>query len=218
MWSVPRTLEAGFALGLDGLGASIAQEDVRVVGTGDDARLGDDDDVVPVALQGVAHEGFGRAEAVGDGGVEEGDAEVEGAADGGGGLVVVDGSVAGATHGPAAESEGRDLQVLSLRMSGIAWWGSVAYGCLGKDGGAACERQSAGRFGGTRDRPGRAPPYGGAGPGGRAIWRIFGVRRQRHLGALRRRKCTAGRGSRSARRVAKLGSGRGSRETPGWAS
>ena len=102
--------EAELALGLDGLGASIAQEDVGVVGTGDDAGFGDDDDVVPVALQGVAHEGFGLAEAVGDGGVEEGDAEVEGAADGGGGLVVVDGSVAGAAHGPAAESEGRDLE------------------------------------------------------------------------------------------------------------
>ena len=49
------------------------------------------------------------AEAVGDGGVEEGDAEVEGAADGGGGLVVIDGSVAGAAHGPAAEAEGGDF-------------------------------------------------------------------------------------------------------------
>ena len=110
MWSAPRTLRLRLALGLDGLGASIAQEDIGVVGTWDDAGLGDDDDVFPVALEGVAHEGFGGAEAVGDGGVEEGDAEVEGAADGGGGLVVVDGAVAGAAHGPAAETEGGDLE------------------------------------------------------------------------------------------------------------
>ena len=63
-----------------------------------------------MALQGVAHEGFGLAEAVGDGAVEEGDPKVKRAADGGGGLVVVDGAVAGAAQWPTTEAEGGDLK------------------------------------------------------------------------------------------------------------
>ena len=121
-------LEAEVALGLDGLGASVADEGVGVVGLGDDAGLGNDDDVVPVALEGVAHEGFGGAEAVGDGGVEEGDAEVEGAADGGGGQVVVDGAVAGAAHGPAAEAESGNLGAGVAELAVLHGVGSLA-GC-----------------------------------------------------------------------------------------
>ena len=173
MWSVPRILDAGFALGLDGLGASIAQEDVRVVGTGDDAGFGDDDNVVPVALQGVAHEGFGRAEAVGDGGVEEGDAEVEGAADGGGGLVVVDGSVAGAAHGPAAESESRNLEAGVAK--GAVLHGRVpAYGCFGRMAEPRAGVNRRGVWGVRATARAGLPLVGVPGPGGRAIWRIFG--------------------------------------------
>ena len=74
--------------------------------------LGGDDDVFAAhpRPQGIGEDPFGLTEPVGLSGVEEGDAVLEGAVDGGGGGVGIDRSPF-AAEGPGAEGDGRDLEI-----------------------------------------------------------------------------------------------------------
>ncbi len=74
-------------------------------------ELGCDHRPVPVGAEGLAQQLLVAEGAVGLGGVEEGDAEVEGVADGGGRLLLVGGAVEGA-HPHAPQPDGGDLKPL----------------------------------------------------------------------------------------------------------
>ena len=86
-----------------GLAADAAPE--RVVGIADDAELGGDDDAVAPALDGLADQDLVGVRAVDVGGVEQRDAEIEGAMDRGDAFGLV-GRAVELGHAHAAEAEG----------------------------------------------------------------------------------------------------------------
>ncbi len=81
-------LQAGIAGFADVVGLAVDGADAGVAGIADDAELGGEHDLVAPALDGASDEFFVGG-AIHVGGIEEGDAEFEGAMDGGDGFVVV---------------------------------------------------------------------------------------------------------------------------------
>ena len=98
--------QAGVAGGADVVGAAVDAEE-GAVGLADVAELGRQDDLPTAAANGPAHEFLIPPAAVHVGGVEEGDAEVDGAMDGGRGLFGVPPAVE-VRHAHAAQADGRD--------------------------------------------------------------------------------------------------------------
>ncbi len=80
--------------------------------------LGGDDGRLAAAGQGLAEELLVAEGAVALGGVEEGDAQLQGAVDGGEGLGLVGGAVVGA-HTHQAEALGADLQSLTAQCADL---------------------------------------------------------------------------------------------------
>jgi hypothetical protein len=107
-------------------------------GGGEDAELGAEDGRFTAALEELANDGFGLAVAVGAGGVEEGDAVVEGVVEGVEGVfagdAAGDGGAAETKLGEVREAWGGGRLLAGHRVtlpygraarSGGAWWGRI---------------------------------------------------------------------------------------------
>jgi len=103
-----RSLDGGADVGW----AAVDRAGGDAVAVSDEAELGGDDDLVAAALQGPADHLLAVEGAVDLGGVEVGDAEVEGTVDRADGLGVVDSSLTGvgAGHGHGAEADTGDVE------------------------------------------------------------------------------------------------------------
>ena len=99
---------------LDVLGPAVEAAGGGVVGVADDPELRGQHDLVAAVGDGAADELLVGVGAVDVGGVEEGDAELEGAVDGGDRLVVVARAVE-LGHAHAAEAEGGDGRALEAQ-------------------------------------------------------------------------------------------------------
>ena len=112
MWSVPSRVQRALDGGPDVGRAAVGDAGAAAAGVGDEAELGRDDDLVAAALDGLADDLLAVERPVDLGGVDVGDAEVEGAVDGADRLGVVEAAVAGvgAGHGHGAEADAGDLE------------------------------------------------------------------------------------------------------------
>ena len=106
-----QALERPFDRGLDVCGTAVDHAG-SAAGVGDKPELRGDLDLVTAALDGLADDLLAQERPVDLGGVDVGDAEVEGAVDGPDRLRVVEGALTGvgAGHGHRAEADAGDLK------------------------------------------------------------------------------------------------------------
>jgi len=106
---------AGFA---DIVGFAVDAAGPGIGGVANDAEFGGEDDFVALAHDGASDELFVSVRSVDVGGVEEGDAEIDGLVDGGDGFGVVASGVE-LRHAHAAESFGGNLESAAAKRAGL---------------------------------------------------------------------------------------------------